>query len=335
MLFVTNRSIRERERAAGTRPMSERRIHFDTRDNFAGQAVYFCRRDGADDYVEVGGLAFMQALKEAQRRQVLLYFHGFSNQPEPDIFPRAELLQRLFDAIDPLLVSVVPVIWPCDNDIGIVKDYWDDQKSADASAFAFARALEKFLAWQTGNAENDDSCLKRLNVLAHSMGNRVLRATLSCWSRYDRGGALPLLFRNVFMVAADVVNETLARGGEGEPITVSARNVVVYHASDDLALRASKVSNLKNGVASRRLGHTGPEDMRRVPGNVYAIDCDDVNTLYDPPKGHSYFLLDPQQSDVAGGRLVAGKVFAHIAAAVQSGRVPLDDAVRRIAVLRG
>ena len=24
-------------------------------------------------------------------------------------------------------VLVVPVVWPCDNDLGIVKDYWDDQ----------------------------------------------------------------------------------------------------------------------------------------------------------------------------------------------------------------
>jgi len=46
---------------------------------------------------------------------------------------------------------------------------------------------------------------------------------------------------------------------------------------------------LKNKIAYRRLGHSGPEDMRQTPSNVYAVDCDDVNSVYDTPKGHSYF----------------------------------------------
>ena len=66
--------------------------------------------------------------------------------------------------------------------------------------------------------------------------------------------------------------------------------MVVYYASDDLALRFSKVANLKNKIASRRLGHTGPENMDRTPANLYAVDCDDVNTAYDMPEGHSYFV---------------------------------------------
>jgi hypothetical protein len=44
------------------------------------------------------------------------------------------------------------------------------------------------------------------------------------------------------------------------------------------------------------------------------MDCDDYNTLYDPPKGHSYFLQDEHGQP--------GAVFRHIAACVDSGRVP-------------
>lgn len=58
-------------------------------------------------------------------------------------------------------------------------------------------------------------------------------------------------------------------------------------------MRASKVANLGNAV-SRRLGHTGPENMELVPKNVYSIDCDDFNNTYDPPIGHSYFLNNPE-----------------------------------------
>ncbi len=102
----------------------------------------------------------------------------------------------------------------------------------------------------------------------------------------------------------------------GIDITEASRNVVVYFASDDLALRASKGANLRHRIASRRLGHTGPEDMRKVPDNVYALDCDDVNTAYDTPKGHSYFLDDDDGNP--------GNVFQHMLACVQSGRVPIS-----------
>jgi esterase/lipase superfamily enzyme len=224
------------------------------------------------------------------------------------------------------MVQVVPVIWPCDNDAGIVKDYWDDQKAADASAFAFSRVLEKFMHWRNEDAKEETPCLKRINLLAHSMGNRVLRETLYAWAKYDRGWELPLLFRNIFMIAADVVNETLHVNNDGKMICDSARNVLVFYASDDLALRASKVSNLKNKVASRRMGHTGPENMDLVPKNVFAFDCDDINTKYDKPAGHSYFLFD-------GTNKKPGKVFLQIYEAVSTGRVPVTVSAKRTTVI--
>jgi len=220
------------------------------------------------------------------------------------------------------------LIWPCDNDRGIIKDYWDDQKSADASAYSFARVLDKFLAWRNSEKYNPqaDPCLKRINVLAHSMGNRVLRETLAAWDEYDLANGVPLIFRNTFLVAADLVNESLEQGQRGELISHASRNVTVYFASDDLALRASKASNLKNKVASRRLGHTGPENMELTPANVYAVDCDDVNNAYDKPKGHSYF-----RSGRTPG--VPGLVFDHIFASLVSGRVFPEEEFRRTTII--
>lgn len=210
-----------------------------------------------------------------------------------------------------------------------MKDYWDDQKSADASAYSFERVLQKFLAWRDSEKHNpeDHPCLKRINVLAHSMGNRVLRETLVAWGAYDLADGLPLVFRNTFMVAADIKNESLESGQRGDLICHASRNVVVYFASDDLALRASKVSNLKNKLASRRLGHSGPEDIHRTPSNVYAVDCDDVNNAYDVPKGHSYFRSGRQ-----GGK--PGLVFKHIFATLLSGRVFPEDEYRRTSIIR-
>jgi esterase/lipase superfamily enzyme len=159
------------------------------------------------------------------------------------------------------------------------------------------------------------------------MGNRVLRETLAAWNRYDLSDGVPLIFRNTYLVAADIVNEALHKGERGELICHSARNVIVYHASDDLALRASKASNLKNKIASRRLGHTGPEDMQMTPANVYSVDCDDVNNVYDKPKGHTYFRSGKKKGE-------PGLVFDHIFDTLQSGRVFPEDEFRRTTIIK-
>ncbi|MDT0501588.1 MULTISPECIES: alpha/beta hydrolase [unclassified Halomonas] len=323
MLFITNRfptqSIRTR---------LNRNFTFDLNNNAASNSVFYCERQGEKEYQEIGSSAFLQRLKEADVNQVLIYIHGFSNLPE-DVFVAVQEFQALCDETKPGEVLVVPLVWPCDNDLGIVKDYWDDQESADLSGFSFARVLQRFLDWREGEQFKQDPapCLKRINVLAHSMGNRVLRETLRVWHKYSLPGGVPLLFRNTFLVAADIVNESLEEGRSGELIVHSSRNVTVYFASDDLALRASKASNLRNRIASRRLGHTGPEDMIRLPRNVFAVDCDDVNTLYDFPKGHTYF-----RSGIVPGK--PGVVFQHLFVALESGRVFPEDELRRMTILR-
>lgn len=322
MLFITSRMPKN-----NTEPEFNTAFEFDLTNNSSSRSFFCCRRNKNSSHEEIGSKNFLAAIKNSKCRQVLIYVHGFSNLPE-DVFQNAEEFQSLCNKKKAGEVLVIPVIWPCDNDLGIIKDYWDDQKAADQSAFALARMFQKFMEWRNSSEYNpeDDPCLKRINVLAHSMGNRVLRQTLSNWHKYDQPNGLPLLFRNTFLVAADILNESLHKGEQGELISHASRNVVVYYASDDLALRASKISNLKNAEASRRLGHSGPEDMDRTPKNVYAIDCDEVNTLYDPPKGHSYFRSGKKKGE-------PGVVFDHIFETLLTGRVFPSDEFRKSSIL--
>ncbi len=318
MLFITNR-----EPKGSVRTKIGRKFTFDLKKNTPSSSVFYCERVAENNYIEVGSAQLLSKLRDCNAEQILLFIHGFSNMPEPDIFPNAEKLQKYFDDKKSGLMQVVPLIWPCDDDFGIVKDYWDDQKSADNSAFAFARVLERFMKWRADT--EDTPCLKRINVLAHSMGSRVLRQTLSKWNKYDLANGVPLLFRNTILMAADIVNESLEEGENGRLISESSRNVLVYSATDDLALRASKISNIKNQVASRRLGHTGPENMKKIQTNVYSIDCDNFNNKYDLPKGHSYFLDD--------GKGNIGAVFEHMFEALKTGRVSVDDEINRKHIL--
>jgi esterase/lipase superfamily enzyme len=325
MLFITNRAINEPlELQVG------RKITFDPANNQSGQSIYFCRYNGCNNYTEVGSHNLLEELRVSPVEQILVYIHGFNNQPESDIFPRTKVLQGLFDQVQKNLVLVLPIIWPCNNHTGVIRDYFYDGDAADASGFAFSRLLEKFTAWQNKNsAEGIPACLKRINVLAHSMGNRVLRGAIERWGQYSCSGQVPLLFRNTFLVAADIANESLERGNKGSYICQSSRNVTVYFAADDLALRASKVTNdgnLINRQTARRLGHSGSENPDLLPRNVYMVDCDEVNNIYDEPKGHTYFLNDENKQ--------AGLVFQHILKAMQTGRVEVDDPVTRMKVIR-
>lgn len=319
MFFITNRAP-----SGSARTKKGREFKFALSQNSPANSVYYCERSGEEQYTEIGSAALMEGLKTSSAKQLLFFIHGFSNLPEPDIFPRATKLQALLNAKDPDGFLVIPLIWPCDDDKGIIKDYWDDQKSADISGYSFARVMQRFMSWRQ-MLPVEAPCLKRINVLAHSMGNRVLRETLARWNQYDLADGVPLLFRNTILMAADIVNESLEEDQPGRLISEASRNVSVYFASDDLALRASKGSNLKNKIASRRLGHTGPENMRKVASNVYAIDCDNFNNSYDRPKGHSYFLEGRDGTE--------GKVFEHMYATLERGRVEVEDSERRTTIL--
>lgn len=326
MLFVTNRVLEE-GLTPGTTQGSEvrlaRSVNFVLDNNQAEQSFYCCRRTGPEGYTEIGSSNFFDEIKGLKADQLLFYIHGFSVMPE-QVFAQAERLQRLLDSLhqndapnslkNPKIV-VIPFIWPCDNDLGKIKDYFDDQKAADASGTAYMRLLQKFLLWREENSTLNNPCLKRVNVLAYSMGNRVLRSGLNLSAKYYPQKSLALLFRNVFLTAADIVNESLEPKQAGGMIPAMSRNVVVYYAADDLALRASKIANAGSSSASRRLGHTGPENMRKVPRNVYAIDCDDFNNVYDDPLGHSYYLDDPTTGD-------PGLLLRHAYACMRTGRVP-------------
>lgn len=322
MLFLTNRFLNE-----GPTPISEdgelldlpRKISF-AKDNRVDQSIYFCHRNSYNNYAEIGHLDFFAELKNSSHKDILFYIHGFNTQPE-DAFKNTEKLQSLFEQKSSDYVVVVPLIWPCGDKTGIVRDYFDDQKAADASEYAFMRLIEKFFAWRERDEQMDKPCTKRINVLAHSMGNRVLRGAIKKVVKYYQAQGMPLIFRNVFMAAADVVNETLELGQEGEFISQATRNVVVYYAADDLALRSSKVANVKNGIASRRLGHTGPENMEKAPKNVYAVDCDDFNNDYDVPAGHTYFMAKSADSSESG------LLFDHLWKCIKTGRVPSDNSI--------
>lgn len=314
MLFITART--PNEKPTSTLEIG-RALTFDKQNTDVSVHEYFCKRNKKDHYIEIGSQSFFKELKELdEETQLLFYIHGFNNLPEADVFPRTEKLEARLNAVySNKLVKVIPIIWPCDDDspIAFVDDYWDDQRASKIAGMLYSRLLGKFEAWRNKPEQLSVPCLKRINILAHSMGNNVLQHAIAEYAE-SHGRAMPQLFRNIFMVAGDVENQTLEKGETGQFIPESARNVVAYYANDDLAMPASKVANLKNLTISRRLGMTGIECLEKTPKNVIEVDCDNFNNTFDLPKGHSYFI------ETNDGKTVSPCI-AHMAHAIKTGRV--------------
>lgn len=314
MLFVTNRTPKQ-----SAKSKRNRNISFNYDNTAVSQYLYFCERNDKDSYTEIMNEEFFQRLKDLpENTQLLFYLHGFNNNMEPHVFENAQKLQSLINTRSPDLVYVIPIIWPCDDDsaIAFIDDYWDDQDAADASGPAFSRLIGKFDKWRRDKKQQEIPCLKRINILAHSMGNRVLKNALNDWASKYASGDMPQLFRNVFMIAADVKNDILEKNKPGRHIVDSSRNVVIYYANDDLAMPASKLANIKNKTVSKRMGMTGPEDLYKLPKKVYEVDCDDFNNEFDL-KGHSYFIDDKDGN--------SSPIIKHIVDAIETGRINPAD----------
>ena len=324
MLFATNRVFKEGPTPLPSDTFPSRSVSFDLNNNQAEQSIYFCRRNGEHDYSEIGHTAFFDAINaEESVKEVVFYIHGFSNLPEKTIFKRTEELQNHFNTLQPQEIKVIPLIWPCDNDFGILRDYFDDQVAADASDVAFMRFFEWYFHWlksRISSSITETPFSKNLHILAHSMGARVLRGALNRSVQYFQRSGFPLIFRNIFLSAADLTNEALEPNKEGMWIPIAARNVVVYYASDDWALRSSAVANFINLTASRRLGQSGPEDFNKISSNIFALDCGNFNNSYDPIIGHGYFASDPSRNP--------GLVLRHMQATIEKGRVIISSGTR-------
>jgi Alpha/beta hydrolase of unknown function (DUF900) len=263
MLFITNRKFKQ-----GNKTSPGRILEFDLDDTESSASVHFCSHVPGHWYFETGVSQFLHQISRSPYKQILLYIHGFNILPVSGIFDHAETLQELFDEAEKDSILVVPVIWPTDKDTGIQFDYYDNRMSAFASGIAFARAIKKLKALRIK---------KKISVLAHSMGNRVLEQTLKTWDEFY-GIKGETIFENSFLVAADISHESLSIFKDGYSIIQYSKNYNVYFSETDLALIASTKLN-----KIRRLGNT------ISPGG---IDCSSFNDKYDPFLGHTFFMLN-------------------------------------------
>jgi esterase/lipase superfamily enzyme len=229
---------------------------------------------------------------------VLILIHGFNVSFRTALISLAQLTQGLTSS-NPMdkgkSLKLLPVVfsWPSDGTMLFSGSqgkaaYQNDRQDAATSGPAFARAFLKMTDFIQQLAP-DQQCNRKIHLVAHSMGNYVLRNALQEIRRQidDR---FPRIFDQVLMMAADEDDDAFEFEHKLLHLPRLTTRTTVYFNRGDIALWAS--DTLKGNVA--RLGSDGPMHPQRLPRNVYPVDCTQILEEAKIPKEHGYHIVSPR-----------------------------------------
>lgn len=256
---------------------------------------------------KLGSAALFEELRQYLRgadRDVIIYLHGFANSFENSV-QRAAALEALYNEGAEQKVMVVLFSWPSNGEVQPAWNYFSDREDAEASGLAMGRALKRLVEFLTAMREEDRTtilaarrdgavpdpaalvqCVRRLHVLAHSMGNWALRHAVHKFIELN-GGQVPRIFDCAFLMAADEDHDTLQFPYKLRPLDALANRIFVYHAADDVALT---ISDRTKGN-SARLGADGPQNLDLVSERVMALDCRAISKTITAHGRHQYYRL--------------------------------------------
>lgn len=215
------------------------------------------------------------AVEDEGDGSVLLFVHGFNVQFESALIRSAQLAADLskndiFNPGTPALFS-----WPS---AGKLTSYKKDRKTSLASA----PHLTEFL-----NVLTQDLDIERINIIAHSMGNRVLTQAIEDYAdHYLNSSEDPDVEFRIILAAADVDRDVFNQV-TGVLDTLQP-NVTIYTSDGDRALKVSEIIN-----RATRLGYTdGDRPYIRENPAYQTVDATGVaSELFG--LGHSYYSDNP------------------------------------------
>ncbi|MDQ8757815.1 alpha/beta fold hydrolase [Sphingosinicella sp. LHD-64] len=247
----------------------------------------------AEGFARQGSAGFLDDLRAAmgdERSDTLVFIHGFNVTFVEALHAGARLGHQV--TIEKRRLNVVVFSWPADGKAIPWMSYYSDREDARSSGAAIARAYLKLHDFVCG-LKPDDYCNRNLHLLAHSMGNYVLRQGLQALlSKEPR--RLVRLFDEIVLAAPDEDDDAFETDGKLRLLPQIARRITLYHNSRDRALLVSD----KTKANPDRLGSDGPRMLDLLPRKIVVVDCRRVV----PAKGdsdiayHSYFLTCPPVS---------------------------------------
>lgn len=122
------------------------------------------------------------------------------------------------------------------------------------------------------DGRSDAACNQKIHLIAHSMGNYVLRHALQQAKKISQGTLFARIFDEVILTAADEDNDAFDFDYKLAGLPNTAQRITVYFNSGDLAL---KTSDYTKGNPER-LGHDGPKKPHDLSAKVVLVDASDV-----------------------------------------------------------
>ena len=194
-----------------------------------------------------------EALNRDQEDHAFIFIHGYNNSFESSALRTAQLFYDLNYKGVPIMYS-----WPSTaKSVGYFKDGTNIEKST--------ALFETFILDIVKNNPE-----KKLNLIAHSMGNRLLVETINQIQKNHPN----IKFENIIMAAPDV-GKTNFQNNYHEQIVKSANQVNLYCSKKDKALNLSKILNFES-----RLGLVDSKIYINQPLKTIDItntgDCEDL-----------------------------------------------------------
>jgi esterase/lipase superfamily enzyme len=255
------------------------------------------------DLVQGGGFSAAQvAALTNSTNPILVFVHGTDNDFE-DAIQRAAYNKTWLDAVAGQGFDVIVFTWPARAYGSLADifqyepDYRADQRQADGSAAHFGLFLKQLYALKPQLG------VRKLGLICHSMGNRMLGGAVAAW--YAGAAPAPPLFDAAILAAADENADTFDPPGGGRLLKLYqlAKGITVYFSDADILMAASK---LLNGYAP--LGQFGPTDEANqqlfAPAIYQFCDCTNVNDYVGPKMSldlsHQYYRQSPTvRADIA------------------------------------
>ena len=219
-------------------------------------------------------------------RDTLIFIHGFNVSFNGGIRAASSMVQNFsgkeIDNATGINVSLFS--WPSDGLMVPWLSYASDRRDAAASGPAFARGLLKISQFLR-SLRGRDACNQRVHLLAHSMGNYVLRNALQTMIS-ETAGRLPNLFHHIFLVAPDEDDDAFEVDYKLRRLPEIGKWIHVYFNRQDTALSISDRTKGNPG----RLGADGARLPFQLPGRVTQVDC---TRVVHGVVEHSYYLETP------------------------------------------
>jgi len=277
---------------------SRNKCHFssNTMADFEDTTAVFLRNiietdemDGGYPVFEAEIVSFEQVKEAFQGKHILFAIHGYWNNVI-DILKDMKTAKWEFSHYHP-----IPVLWPTYDvsagkfSLKVKQSYLHDKKVSQAVGKTLAHHIGELVV---GGHWPEDA---KISLMAHSMGNRVLRY----FAEDVRTKQIPIKFGSIFMVAADV-EEGIFEKQDGVNIVNMLEDggkVYVVHRKDDDRLQMSarylngSLRNPKN-----RLGQFGA-DMSKLHANTEG-KVKNINVLGYPAASddegthHNYQLVN-------------------------------------------